>query len=394
MARAPHERAPDARTDGRREGGEQAAPAQALPDAARVLWLQRAAGNHAVAAQLARAPAPAAPAEKAPPAAPSVPGATKVVAGPPQTTGVESEEGPHPGADLSAGVDTYTLTFVIRDLHLKGRDPSSIDWLHEPGVEVEASPGRIPKQVLNAAISAMNVHVRIHGKDIAEVSLGAKAGIDHEGTPSAGAELKAQIQITSTFSITAGTSIGAGPKTGGEPDSGSVPLTPEHSKLSLDWSPMSIGVQVKLERQGEQERPGLVDYGPDMEDGKAGAWVAGQLSGAELGPLDKTTVVDELLGAMRSAKGDEAAWTMHLGVMKDEEIPPGITRTLTRAAQLIVQAKPTLRGLRAVRVTMMREDEAEKREKVVRWTVLPLGSATVSSTPAAPAAPRTWGAPD
>ena len=131
-----------------------------------------------------------------------------------------------------------------------------------------------------------------------------------------------------------------------------------------------------------------------MEDGKAGAWVAGQLSGAELGPLDKTTVVDELLGAMRSAKGDEAAWTMHLGVMKDEEIPPGITRTLTRAAQLIVQAKPTLRGLRAVRVTMMREDEAEKREKVVRWTVLPLGSATVSSTPAAPAAPRTWGAPD
>ena len=398
MARPPHIRAPDARRDDRHDRATEAAPlpAPAAPTgAAHVLWLQRASGNRAVAAQLARTPAPTGLPDKAPAAAPSVPGQTKVVGGPP-VTGVERGEGPRPGADLAAGTDTVTLTFLIRDLHLKGRDPATIDWLHEPGVEIEASRGSVPEPVLNAAISAMNLHVRVHGKDIAELSLGAKAGVDHEGTPSAGAELKAQIQITSTFSITAGTSIGAAPRTGGEPDDSKVPLTAPSASVKLEWSPMSIGVQFKLGKAEEASRPGLVDHGEDMADGKVGGWVAGQLSGGELGPLEATTVVDELLGAMRSARGDEAQWSIHLGVMPEKEIPPGLTRTLTRAAQLIVQAKPSLRTLRAVRVTMLRLDEAEKREKAVRWTVLPLGSVTVASTPVPAAAPpmRTWGAPD
>jgi hypothetical protein len=202
--------------------------------------------------------------------------------------------------------------------------------------------------------------------------------------------------VTSTFSITAATSISAGPRAERKPEDDKVPLTPEHSKVNLEWSPMSIGVQFKLGSAEAPDRPGTVDYGPDMEDGKVGAWVAGQLSRDELGPFDATTVVDQLVESMRSAKGAEASWTMHLGAMKEAEIPAGLTRTLTRAAQLVVQAKPSLRTLQAVRVTMLHEDPVEKREKPVRWTVLPLGGVTVSSTPAAAPAPpaRTWGAPD
>jgi hypothetical protein len=158
---------------------------------------------------------------------------------------------------------------------------------------------------------------------------------------------------------------------------------------------MSIGVQFKLDKEKEPDRPGVVDYSEDMEDGKADAWAAGQLSAAELGQFDALATVEKLHDAMRAAKGDEAHWTLHLGPMRESEIPAGITRTLTRAAQLLVQAKPSLERLRSVRVTMVRDDEAEKREKAVRYLVLPLGSVTVASTPAAAAPPlRTWGAPD
>jgi hypothetical protein len=399
MARAPHTRAPDGRRDDREDAPAPAAPvAPGATGAARILWLQGAAGNHAVASRLARRPAPAAAgaagaaAAKAPAAAPPVAGATRVVAGPPPLQVADAGEGPHPSADLAAGAQTVTLTFLIRDLHLKGRDPATIDWLHEPGVEIEATPGRVPKQVLDAAISALNVHVRVHGKDVAEVALGAKVAVGPDGTPSASTELKAQVQVTSTFSITAGTSISAAPRKDGERDEGGgVPLTPEHSRLDLQWSPLSIGVQFKLEQADDPARPGGFDYGPDMEDGKVGAWVAGQLGSGELGQLDPHTVVDELLGAMR-AGGSAASWTMHLGVLKDEEIPAGLTRTLARAAQLIVQAKPSLRTLQSVNVTLLRLDATQQRETVVRRFALPLGSVTVA--PAAPApAPRTWGAP-
>ena len=88
---------------------------------------------------------------------------------------------------------------------------------------------------------------------------------------------------------------------------------------------------------------------------------------------------------------------MHMGVLRDEEIPPRISRTLARAADLIVSAKPSLRRVESIRVTMLRSGETDKREQAVRWFVIPVGSETVSSNPAAPPEPpprRTWGAPD
>jgi hypothetical protein len=130
-----------------------------------------------------------------------------------------------------------------------------------------------------------------------------------------------------------------------------------------------------------------------MEEGKIGAKVASQLARDELGPFEPTTIVDELLSAMNAAKGGEAQWAMHLGEMADKEIPPGIVRTLARAADLIARAKPSLRRVSAVRVTMLRSDPATKQESAVRWFVLPLGASTVSTTPG-PAPQRTWGAPD
>jgi hypothetical protein len=397
MPRALDTHAPDAHRDGGAKPAA-AAPLPAAPDTTRILWLQRAAGNQAVAAQLARRPAPApAPAASPTPAAPPAGAHAKVVAGPPQTHGVErGEEGPHPGADLESGTDTVTLTVLIRDLNLKGRDPATIDWLHEPGVAIEATRGRIPKPVLSAAISALNAHVRVHGKDIAEIALDAKASVDQHGSPSAHAELKAEVQLSATFSISAGTSLSAGPRKEGD-EEGGIPLAPHGSSVSLDWSPMSIALKATLGAPSGEQRPGIVDYGPDMEEGKIGAHVAAQLSPAELGPFSPTKIVNELLDSLNAARGAEATWAMHLGVMSDKEIPPGITRALARAADLVVRAKPSLRRVESIRVTMLRSDEAEKREKAVRWFVIPVGSVTVASTPAAPAEPpprRTWGAPD
>ena len=394
MPRALDTRAPDAHHEGAAEPA--AMPRPAPPDTARILWLQRAAGNHAVAAQLARQPAAPAPAATPQPAAPPAGAHAKVVNGPPQTQGVErGEEGPRAGADLESGSDTVTLTFLIRDLNLKGRDPSTIDWLHEPGVAIEASRGRVPKPVLTAAISALNAHVRVHGKDIAEIALDAKAGVDHEGSPSAHAELKAEVQLSATFSISAGTGLSVSPRKEG--DEGGVPLAPHGSSVNLDWSPLSIALKAVLGAPSGEKRPGLVDYGPDMEEGKIGAHVAAQLSPAELGPFSPTKIVNELLDALNAARGAEATWAMHLGVMTDKEIPPGLTRALARAADLVVRAKPSLRRVESIRVTMLRSDEAAKREQAVRWFVIPIGSVTVASTPAAPPEPpprRTWGAPD
>jgi hypothetical protein len=371
VERALDTRAPDEHREGVAE------PAPAAPPAHRVLWLQRAAGNRAVAAQLARQPArPPAIYGNPPPAGPPAGAHGRVVNGPPQTHGVERKDaGAHPGAELESGPDDVTLTFLIKDFHLKGRDPATIDWLHEPGVAVQMTRGRVPQPVVTAAISALNAHIRVHGKDIAEIALDAKAGIDHAGKPEAEAELKAEVQVSSTFSIVAGTGVG----------------------MHLDWSPMSISLKAELGKPDKEQRPGVVDYGPDMADGKIGTHVAGQLQRAELGPFEPTTIVDELLTALNAARGAEATWAMHIGGMRDEEIPPRLSRTLARAADAIVRAKPSLRRVQSIRVTLLRSDDAEKREKAVRWFVIPVGTETVSSNPAAPPEPppqRTWGAPD
>ncbi|WP_217914854.1 hypothetical protein [Miltoncostaea marina] len=389
---------------GRRAGGREArAPAwDGAGDAAaaRLRALGGAAGNRAVAARLARAPAEAPPVAGPPAPAPPSPvtgaGAVRVV-GPPAPTRVEGAER-LTDVDVGSGAREVTVTFLVgRDVHLKGREGSAIDWLHEPGVTVTATPGRVPRQVIEAAVAAMNLHLRAHGTDLVEVAVSPQVAVDHEGRPSAGAQLQVEVAVTSTFSLTAATGISAGPR-GGGPEDDSVPLAPERSAVDLTWSPMSIAAVFALPEpggpRGAPEGPGH-DYARDMEDGRAGAWVAAQLRPDELGPIDATTLVDDLIGAMRAAHGAEAALVMRLGAMPVAEIPPGVVRALARAASLVVRAKPSLGRLSAVRVDMRHIPPGSDRETSLRWFTIPVAGEAVVTAPAAPApaAPRTWGAP-
>jgi hypothetical protein len=368
--------------------------------AAGVLWLQGGAGNRAVAAHLARAPAGDAPPAAAP-SGPPAPGQARVVDPPPPQQGVDSGE-KLTNVDLGSEARQVTLTFLIgRDFHLKGRDAATIDWLHEPGVTVKATQGRVPKPVIEAAVAAMNIHIRSHGKDLVEVALSPQAGVSHEGTPSAGGQLQVEVAVTSTFSISAATALGVSPRTEGPPEEGSVPLLPPSSSVDLSWSPMSIAATFKLPEPGTPgargERDKDHDYRRDMEDGKVGAWVAAQISRAELGPdIEPTTVVDELVTAMRATTGPNAQYTMHLGEMEGADLPPGLVRALTRAANLVVQAKPSLSHLSTVSVNMLHYPKGSRQETSLRWVTLGLESETIlSNAPAPPPPPlRTWGAPD
>lgn len=363
-----------------------------------MLGLQSGAGNRAVAAYLARAPAATSP-PAAPPDAPSVPGQARVVEAPPPQKGVDSGE-KLSNVDLGSEARQVTLTFLIgRDFHLKGRDAATIDWLHEPGVTIKATQGRVPKPAMEAAMAAMNVHIRSHGKDLVEVAVAPQVGMSHEGTPSAGGQLQVEVAVTSTFSITAATGLSASRRSEGPPEEGSIPLLPSTSSVDLSWSPMSIAATFKLPEPGTPTPRGEKgkdhDYHPDMEDGKVGGWVAAQISRSELGSIEPTTVVDELVTVMRAAKGSQAQYTMHLGEMDEKALPPGLVRALTRAANLIVQAKPSLSHLSTVNVNMLHYPRDSKQETSLRWVTLGLESGTILSNPALPEAPpvRTWGAP-
>ena len=137
---------------------------------------------------------------------------------------------------------------------------------------------------MQAAISAMNVHLGRHGKDLVEISVGPQASAGGGNNPSVGAQAQAEIHVSATFSITASTSVAAAaPEPGKDPDDGSLRLSKPGSSVDIDWSPMSLGVLYKL---GGKEPPREAGQGSEYYEALMPGkdlipWVAGQLDPSE-----------------------------------------------------------------------------------------------------------------
>ena len=174
-----------------------------------------------------------------------------------QTKHAEDDPKPHPALDLSSGVTanaptgtnptTYSVSLVWRNvnLHTFGGEhtPMAVDLLHEPNFSLQLSPDPQNPQVYQAAVTIVNWHLRRHGEDLVEIGLSAMGQLNSAGTPGAGAQLQAELHLTSHFSLTASTSLGVGPhSTGPSMDRGSIPLGTAGG--DWNWSPFGVGVLV------------------------------------------------------------------------------------------------------------------------------------------------------
>ena len=369
--------------DDRHERPAAPAPVADAPlarDAAALLRLQATAGNQAVTRSLARR----ALLQREP-----------------------AGEGPSPGVDHATEAGNVTITFVLRDFNLPpSGDTSTVDFLHEPGVSIQVSPKQAPEPVVQAAIAAMNVHLARHGKDLVEISVGPQAAAGGGNNPSVGAQLEAEIHVSSTFSFTASTSIAAAaPEHGKEPEDESLRLSKPGASVDITWSPMSLGVLYKLGgKEPPREEGKDSDYYAGLTAGKGAiGWVASQLDRSEFTPrgggepLDVNKIVTDLFDAMLAARGDEAQFNADLGVMQEADWPPGLTRGLARAAQLLVRARPDFARLRGIRLALLNlPPDGKGPARVVRWKQLPLETEAVtppagSGAPASPGPQRTWG---
>ena len=189
-----------------------------------------------------------------PPAKPEI---DEALGGLVQTKHVEDNQDAHLALDLSSGVTanaphgasptTYSVSLVWRNvnLHTFGGEhtPTAVDLIHEPNFSLQLSPDPQNPQVYQAAVTIVNWHLRRHGEDLVEIGLSAMGQLNSAGTPGAGAQLQAELHLTSHFSLTASTSLGVGPHTTGpSTDRGSVPLGTAGGDWS--WSPFGVGVLV------------------------------------------------------------------------------------------------------------------------------------------------------
>jgi hypothetical protein len=359
MRRSAHEPAVDEQRD------RPAAPAApALDGPATVMFLQSTAGNQAVARSLARRALQREPAS--------------------------------PGVDHGADASNVAITFVLRDLNLKTRDTSTIDFLHEPGITFQVTPKQAPEPVVQAALSAMNVHLQRHGNDLVELSVGPQAQLGGD-KPTVGAQAQAEIHVNATFSITASSSVAASrpPREGEEPDPGSLQLSKPGSSVDITWSPVSIGVLYKLDGAKPPPREEGKDsaYYESIQPGrKTIAWAVSQLDPAEFRPpgastpLDVSWMATDLFDKMKGAKG-EVSFQVDIGVQQE---PPGLTRGLARAATLLAGARPDLAGVHTIRLAILQlPPDGKGSSSATRWKQLAVGAA-----PAAPPEPppqSTWG---
>jgi hypothetical protein len=371
----------------------EAAPGPALTPAA-LLRLQSTAGNRAVTRHLlARQPTvtPTGPPATtgAPPAPADVPGRSKVLDPPDPTPNVAAGKGDddavHPAVDLAADASNVTVTLVLRNFNLPASgDASTIDFLHEPGVSIQISPGT-PQPVVQAAIAAINVHLKRHGKDLVELSVSPQGSLDSTGKPQGGLQGQAELHVTASFSITAATSVSVSPHSD-SPDPGSVPLPSPSRQVDLRWAPMSVGVLFHLDAEDKKpDRGPGIDWDAVKSDTALLSWVVNQLDRADfaspaLKQLEPGSFVEELLRVMRTGAA-EPQWTIHLGEGRVGDIPAGLTRGLTRAAQLIAGADQSAAAVGQVRVSILMFAPGSKTESVVRFTVLPVAGQAVKPAP-------------
>jgi hypothetical protein len=257
-------------------------------------------------------------------------------------------------------------------------------------VSIQVTPGT-PQPVVQAAIAAINAHLRRHGRDLVEVSVSPQASLDSSGRPAVGAQAQAEIHVTASASLTVASSVSAAPG-GGEVDPGSLRLNRPGAAVDLTWSPVSIGVLYHLDAQDRRPDSGpQPDYEALRSDARIINWVVGQLDRADFtspgaGELDVSTFVTQLLDAMRRAGGEEAQWNIHIGALQVADFPSGLTRGLTRAAQLVAVASPDVAGVRRVRVSVLNlPRDGNGPERVARWMLLQLDREAVTPAAAPPA---------
>ncbi len=307
------------------------------------------------------------------PDGPTVPGGSGTMAAPPRTQAVSTGDGNAVGPEgqLSADANSVTLTVVAHNFNVhSGR---VLDILHEPGISIQVSPGSAPQPVIQAAIAALDAHIRSHGDDLVEISLSPQVQAGPGGV-TASVQAQAEIHITASFSMTVSSTISA-TGAGGTPDPSQVRVG-SAGGVDLLWQPISIGTLFHLD-SGSPERPqgGQIDYDALRADAKVISWVAGQLSPADFrsrasGDLDDQTMVTQLYDVMRGATGDAVDWVMH-GMPPADQLPAGLASGLRRAAQLLAQANPALAHVRMVRVSVMAFDP-QGAEHVVRLIPLSL----------------------
>ncbi len=304
-------------------------------------------------------------------------GGTGTIAAPPTTQGVSSgDSGVSPEAQLASDGNTVTLTVVAHNFNV--HSPGPLDILHEPGISIQVTPGNAPQPVVQAAIAALNLHIQSHGHDLVELSLSPQ-GQAGPGGVGASVQAQAELHITATFSITASSTLSV---TGHSDttDPSQVRVAGNRS-VDLLWQPISIGTLFHFGSDGAPPPHGApVDYAAVQADAKVISWVTGQLSRGDFTPpgqeaLEVDTIVTQLYDAMRGAGGDTVDWMMH-GMPPANQLPPGLSNGLRRAAELLVQANPGLGHIRLVRVNVLTARD-NGGEQSIRWIPITLESAAV-----------------
>ena len=352
-------------------------PARAARERASLdLWhLQRLAGNTAVTELIAQrdaAPAPTLPADApvrqpAPAAAPA--DATKVLPPPAPVRGipVSEEEGPHGGVDVAADAKNVTISIVYKDWNFpKSEDGALIDWLHEPNVSIQFDPKNLSPAVIQAAIAAMNVHLRRHARDLVELSISPQVSVPTGDDPSSptvgptvGIQGQAELHVTATFSITMSSAVSAGKSraTGG---------------ATIQWDPqVMVGVLFHLEKE-KAEAPKRSDQVDDTI-----GWIESRFDASTMddGGADDNLKygVDEiilrLINGMKDAGQGAASIDLDLGEHA-RPLPNGMETGLTQLVDLIIISHPALRALTSVRINVYRLKPGSTQRTIMRVFVI------------------------
>jgi outer membrane protein OmpA-like peptidoglycan-associated protein len=163
--------------------------------------------------------------------------------------------------DLATGVNangppgsspnTYTVTAVWRNLNLRAGNEHgavALDLGHEPNLAVMLSPDPQNRAIYQAAVSVLNLHLRLHGDELIEASLAAQAALAQpSGTRTIGAQLQIELHLNTRFSLTLSSSVAGTPHDpSAPPDRGSIPLG-TRSGLDWSWAPISAGFLIHFD---------------------------------------------------------------------------------------------------------------------------------------------------
>ena len=267
-----------------------------------------------------------------------MPGRSKLLDAPDPVRGVP-DGGVHPAGDLAADQTNVTVTLILRNFNLPASgDTSAIDFLHEPGVSIQVTPGT-PDSVAQAAIAAINVHLRRHGRDLVELSASPQGALDPKKGPSASLQGQAELHVSATFSMTVASTVKATPHSdtpdGPNPD---VPLQSPDRRFDLSWAPLSVGMLFHLDAKDAPGDPGApLNYAALASDGAIITWVLNQLNKADFiprgtsDPLQLDDFVTKLLDAMRRSPGGEAQCMLDIGMIQPDDLPAGLTGSAARA---------------------------------------------------------------